>query len=79
MFRMLTTTEPVEVTARVGASPEQRLGLLGPAEFHRFRIDTGAASTGTILLRARNRQTGREATRTLEVAAGQTLEWSIRF
>ena len=71
--------EPVTVTARVGASAEQNLGFLGPAESRRFDISTGASSTGTLVLRARNAQTGREATQTLEISPGQTLQWVIRF
>lgn len=71
--------EPVEVTARVGTSPEQRLGFLGPAEFRRFEIATGASPIGTVFVRARNRDTGREATHTFEVSPGTTPEWMIRF
>jgi len=73
------TGEPVTVTARVGASPEQRLGFFEPTGFRRVELATGAATTGTIFLRARNPETGREATQTLEVSPGRTLEWTIRF
>ena len=71
--------EPVLVTARVSTSPEQQLGFLGPGEFRRFEIPTGANTTGDLFLRARNPQTGREAVETLQVVPGQTLEWRIRF
>jgi hypothetical protein len=71
--------EPVTLTARVGASEEQRLGFLEPGGFRRFEIPTGAASTGDLFLRARNPETGREATTTLQVQADRTLEWRIAF
>jgi hypothetical protein len=71
--------EPVQLTARVGASEEQRLGFLEPGGYRRFEIPTGAASTGNLFLRARNPQTGREATTTLQVDAARTLEWRIRL
>ena len=69
--------ESVVITARVGASEEQRLGLLEPTQFRRFEITTGAATDDMIFLRARNPETGREDTATLQVAPGETLEWSI--
>lgn len=72
-------SEAVVVTARVGASPEQQLGFLGPAEGRRFQISTGAAANDELFLRARNPDTGREATATLTLAPGQTLAWAIRF
>lgn len=71
--------EPVTLTARVGASEEQRLGFLEPGGSRRFEIPTGAASTGDLFLRARNPETGREATTTLQVQADRTLEWRIGF
>ncbi len=71
--------EPVVVTARVGASGEQRLGFFEQSSFRRVTISTGAATTGEIFLRARNADTGREAVTTLQAAPGQTLAWTIRF
>lgn len=62
------TGEPVTVTARVGANPELRLGFMEPAAFRRFEIPTGAASDGTVFLRALNPQTGREATQRLQLS-----------
>ena len=71
--------EPLTLTARVGASEEQQLGFLEPGGFRRFEIPTGAASTGDLFMRARNPETGREATTTLQVQADRTLEWRIAF
>ena len=71
--------EPVIVTARVGAGVEERLGFLEPGASRRFDVPTGAASTNTVELRARNPQTGREARQALELAPDRTLEWSIRL
>ena len=73
------TTEPVVVTARVGAGEEQRFGLFGPSEQHRVRISTGAATTDEIYLEARNDRTGNHATTTMKVVPGQTLRWDIHF
>jgi hypothetical protein len=73
------TTEPVVVTARVGAGPEQPLGFFGPAEYRRVKIDTSAASMDEIFLDARNDRTGNHATNRLRVTPGQTLRWDIQF
>ncbi len=71
--------ESVVVTARVGASPEQQLGVVEPAVSRLFTIETGAASTRDIFLRARNPRTGNEAIETLQVTPGETLNWVVRF
>jgi hypothetical protein len=74
-----TAGEPVTVSARVGAGPEQPLGFFGPAEYRRVRLPTGADPTGEIFLSARNNQTGNQATTRLKVTPGQTLRWDVRF
>jgi hypothetical protein len=73
------TSEPVAVTARVGAGAVQPLGFFGPAEYRRVKIDTGASTTDEIYLEARNDQTGNHATSRLKVIPAQTLRWDIQF
>lgn len=71
--------EPVLLEARVGASAAQNLGFLEPGGRRRYEIPTGAAATGDLFLRARNPDTGREATTTLQVQPGRVLEWAVTF
>ena len=73
------TSEPVTVTARVGAGAEQPLGFFGPAEYRRVKVETGVATTDEIYLEARNNETGNHATTNLKVTPGQTLRWDIQF
>ncbi|MFN2433664.1 MAG: hypothetical protein ABR599_12785 [Gemmatimonadota bacterium] len=70
---------PVVLTARVGASPEQQLGFLGPGEYRRYRLPTGAAVTDDLVVRARG-EDGREATTTLRASATDAagvLSWTV--